>query len=97
MRRQQLKFLLMVPWQGQIDLKVDQTEGANHSYKKSVYKKIDKLVVQIKGKSVDRGYYRKLMAMGDDNTQLLVADETIGAVGQFVLTNDGIIKRLQKG
>lgn len=82
---------------GQIVLKADQTAGATLSYKKSVYKKIDKLVVQIKGKSVDGGYYRKVIVMGDDNDPLLVADETVGAVGQFVLTNKGIIKRLKKG
>lgn len=82
---------------GKIDLKADQTEGANLSYKKSVYKNIDKLVVQIKGKSVDGGYYRKLIVMGDGNKPLFTADETVGAVGQFIITEDGIAKRLKKG
>ncbi len=82
---------------GQISVMADQTAAANLSYKKSVYKKIDKLSVQIQGKSVDGGYFRKLIVMGDDNTPLLIADETVGVVGQFILTDNGIIKRLKKG
>ena len=81
---------------GQIILKKDQNSGGL-SYKKSVYKKIDKLSVQIQGKSVDGGYYRKVQVIGDDVAPMLIASETVGAVGQFVLTDKAIIKRLKLG
>ncbi len=81
---------------GQIALKANQTFGAL-SYKKSTYKNIDKLTIQIQGKSVDGGYFRKVHVIGDDVTPMLIADETVGAVGQFVLTDKEIIKRLKKG
>lgn len=81
---------------GQISLKAGQSTGGL-SYKKSVYKKIDKLSIQIWGKSVDGGYYRKVHVIGDDVTPMLIAEETIGAGGQFVLTDKEIIKRLKKG
>jgi hypothetical protein len=81
---------------GQISLKANQTTGGL-SYKKSVYKNIDKLSLQIQGKSVDGGYFRKVMIMGDGEKPMLVADETAGAVGQFVLTDKSIIKRLKSG
>ena len=81
---------------GQIRLKANQTFGAL-SYKKSTYKNIDKLTIQIQGKSVDGGYFRKVNVMGDDVTPMLIAEETVGAVGQFVLTDKDIIKRLKKG
>jgi hypothetical protein len=81
---------------GQISLKANETTGGL-SYKKSVYKKIDKLTIQIQGKSVDGGYYRKVMVMGEGETPLLVAPETVGALGQFSLTDKSIIKRLKSG
>jgi hypothetical protein len=82
---------------GQISLKAGQTTGGSLSYKKSTYKIIDKLTIQIQGKSVDGGYYRKIMVMGDDEKPMLVASETAGAVGQFALTDKSIIKRLKGG
>ena len=81
---------------GQITLKANQTTGGL-SYKKSVYKNIDKLAIQIQGKSVDGGYFRKVMVMGEGETPMLVAPETVGAVGQFLLTDKSIIKRLKSG
>ena len=81
---------------GQISLKAKETTGGL-SYKKSVYKKIDKLAIQIQGKSVDGGYFRKVMVMGEGETPMLVAPETVGAVGQFLLTDKSIIKRLKSG
>ena len=81
---------------GQIALKAGQATGGL-SYKKSVYKKIDKLSVQIQGKSVDGGYNRKVQVIGDDVKPMLVASETVGAVGQFVITDKEIIKRLKSG
>lgn len=81
---------------GQISLKANQATGGL-SYKKSVYKEIDKLSIQIKGKSVDGGYIRKVQVIGDDATPMFIASETVGAVGQFILTDKSIIKRLAKG
>ena len=81
---------------GQISLKVNQATGGL-SYKKSTYKNIDKLSIQIQGKSVDGGYYRKVQVIGDDVTPMLIASETVGAAGQFILTNKAIIKRLKLG
>jgi hypothetical protein len=81
---------------GQISLKANQTTGGL-SYKKSVYKNIDKLSIQIQGKSVDGGYFRKVMVMGDGEKPMLVADETAGVVGQFILTDKSVIKRLKSG
>jgi hypothetical protein len=81
---------------GQISLKANEATGGL-SYKKSVYKNIDKLTIEIKGKSVDGGYYRKVQVMGEGETPMLVASETVGAVGQFVLTDKAIIKRLKNG
>jgi hypothetical protein len=81
---------------GQISLKANQTTGGL-SYKKSVYKNIDKLTIQIQGKSVDGGYLRKVMVMGEGDTPMLVSPETVGAVGQFALTDKAVIKRLKSG
>lgn len=81
---------------GQIILKAKDTTGGL-SYKKSVYKNIDRLTIEIHGKSVDGGYFRKVQVIGDDVTPMLIASETQGAVGQFVLTDKDIIKRLKKG
>ena len=81
---------------GQISLKAGQTTGGL-SYKKSVYKNIDKLTIQIQGKSVDGGYFRKVMVMGEGEETLFTASETQGAVGQFVLTDKAVIKRLKSG
>jgi hypothetical protein len=81
---------------GQISLKANQTTGGL-SYKKSVYKNIDKLTIQIQGKSVDGGYFRKVMVMGEGEEPMLVAPETVGAVGQFALTDKAVIKRLKSG
>ncbi len=81
---------------GQVILKKDQNSGGL-SYKKTVYKNIDRLTIEIHGKSVDGGYYRKIHVIGDDVTPMLIASETRGAVGQFVLTDKNVIKRLKKG
>jgi hypothetical protein len=81
---------------GQITLKAKATTGGL-SYKKSVYKNIDKLVIQIQGKSVDGGYFRKVMIMGEGEEVLFTASETQGAVGQFSLTDKAVIKRLKSG
>ena len=82
---------------GQYMIKADQVDGGGISYKRSVYKSVDRLSIQIKGKSVDGGYFRKVQVMGDDATPIFIAAETEGAPGQFVLTDKAVIKRLGKG
>jgi hypothetical protein len=82
---------------GQYVIKANQVDSGGLSYKKSVYKNIDRLSIQIKGKSVDGGYIRKVQVMGDDATPIFVAEETVGAAGQFVLTDKAVLKRLSKG
>jgi hypothetical protein len=81
---------------GQIKLKANQSFGGL-SYKKSTYKNIDKLSIQIQGKSVDGGYFRKVHVIGDDVEPIVIAEETVGAVGQFILTDKALIKRLKNG
>lgn len=82
---------------GQYVIKANQVDSGGLSYKKSVYKNIDRLSIQIKGKSVDGGYLRKVQVMGDDASPIFVAEETVGAAGQFVLTDKAVLKRLSKG
>ena len=82
---------------GQYVIKFNQIDSGGIAYKKSVYKKVDRLSIQIKGKSVDGGYLRKVEVMGDDATPIFVADETAGVPGQFILTDKAILKRLAKG
>ena len=82
---------------GQYSIKANQTDGGGISYKKSVYKDVDRLSVQIKGKSVDGGYYRKVEVRGDDSNPIFIAKETDGIPGQFILTNKKVVKRLGKG
>ena len=81
---------------GQIVLKANENTGGL-SYKKKVYRNIDRLSIEIKGKSVDGGYYRKVHVIGDDVAPMLIASETVGVVGQFILTDKAIIKRLKLG
>ena len=81
---------------GQYMLQKNQADGGI-SYKKSTYKSVDRLSIQIKGKSVDGGYFRKVEVMGDDSTAIFVASETEGAVGNFDLTNKTVLKRLARG
>ncbi len=82
---------------GQYTIKANQTDGGGISYKKSVYKDVDRLSVQIKGKSVDGGYYRKVEVMGGDTDPIFIAKETDGVPGQFILTDKKVVKRLGKG
>jgi hypothetical protein len=81
---------------GQLILKADENTGSL-SYQKSIYRKIDRLSIEIHGKSVDGGYYRKVEVIGDEMTPMFVASETVGATGQFILTDKSVLKRLKKG
>ena len=82
---------------GQYNIRANQVDSGGISYKKSVYKNVDRLSVQIKGKSVDGGYLRKVEVMGDGAMPIFTAAETQGAPGQFILTDKNVLKRLGKG
>ena len=82
---------------GQYVIKDGESTGGI-SYTKAVYKNMSRLSVQIKGNAVEGPYTRKMEVLGDGATLLLkTADETAGAVGQFVLTDKTVITRLKKG
>ena len=82
---------------GQYNIRANQVDSGGISYKKSVYKNVDRLSIQIKGKSVDGGYRRKVEVMGDGATPIFTAAETQGVPGQFILTNKNVLKTLGKG
>lgn len=82
---------------GQYHIKANQTDSGGISYKKSVYKNVDRLSIQIKGKSVDGGYIRKVEVMGGEESPIFTANETQGVPGQFVLTNKAVLRKLSKG
>ena len=82
---------------GQYNIRANQVDSGGISYKKSVYKNVDRLSIQIKGKSVDGGYLRKVEVMGDGATPIFTAAETQGVPGQFILTNKNVLKILGKG
>ena len=84
---------------GAYTVKIDDVDDEGISYKKKVFKKTDKLTVELSGKSLSKGYYRKVQVVGDgDKDKVLETfDETQGAEGQFILTNENVFKRLSKG
>ena len=82
---------------GQYNIRANQVDSGGISYKKSVYKNVDRLSIQIKGKSVDGGYLRKVEVMGDGAIPIFTAAETPGVPGQFILTDKTVLKRLGKG
>ena len=84
---------------GAYTVTIDDVDDEGIGYKKKVFKKTDKLTVELSGKSLQKGYFRKVQVIGDgDKDKVLETfDETQGAVGQFVLTNDAVFKRLSKG
>ena len=82
---------------GQYNIRANQVDSGGISYKKSVYKNVDRLSIQIKGKSVDGGYLRKAEVMGNDGALVFTVAETPGVPGQFILTDKNVLKRLGKG
>ncbi len=84
---------------GAYAVKIDDVDDEGISYKKKVFKNADKLTVELSGKSLLKGHTRKVQVVGDgDKDKVLETfNETVGAEGQFILTNNTIFKRLSKG
>ena len=67
-------------------------------YKKAVYKSMDKLTIEVKGKILNNDAYKRVVeAVDDESKSLYIASETPGVLGQFDLTDKAIRKRLSKG
>ncbi|MBK7122925.1 MAG: hypothetical protein IPH68_09030 [Chitinophagaceae bacterium] len=81
---------------GQINLEANINTGGI-TYDKNTYNIIDRLSIEIHGKSVDGGYSRKVQVMGDDIIPMFTATETQGAAGRFDITDKKIINRLKQG
>jgi hypothetical protein len=83
---------------GQYEIKKDQTTGGGISYKRKDYRTVDKLSVELKGKSVDGGYIRTLEINDAGGKNIAIAKETQGVKGQFTLTESAaVLKKLKKG
>ncbi len=75
----------------------DQTD-AGMWYKKSVFKNLDKLSIEVKGKELNNGaYVRKVEVLDENSKSLFMAAETPTVLGQFLLTDKAVLKRLGKG
>jgi len=81
---------------GQYIMKND-NDSAGLSYKKKDYKNIDRLSIQLSGKGLKKGYLRKVEVKNSKDEQLFIVDETVGADGQFVLTDKKVLKSLISG
>ncbi len=82
---------------GQYEVKEGQAD-AGIWYKKSVYKTMTRLSIEVKGKDVNNPMYRRVVEVVDDRSKsLLVAHETEGLPGQFILTNATMARRLGRG
>ena len=82
---------------GQYVVKENQTD-AGIWYKKAVYKNMNKLTIEVKGKILNNDTYRRVVEAVDDNSKsLFISSETPGVLGQFDLTDKAISKRLSKG
>jgi hypothetical protein len=82
---------------GAYAVKIDDVDDEGISYKKKVFKNADKLTVELSGKSLLKRHTRKVQVVGDKDKVLETFNETVGAEGQFILTNNTIFKRLSKG
>ena len=82
---------------GQYTIKEGQTDGGIW-YKKAVYKSMNKLTIEVKGKMVKSdAYKRSVEAVDDASNSLMVSPETSGVLGQFDLSDKAVRKRLGKG
>ncbi len=84
---------------GAYAVKIDDVDDEGISYKKKVFKNADKLTVELSGKSLLKRHTRKVQVVGDGDKDKVIEtfNETVGAEGQFVLTNNTIFNRLSKG
>lgn len=83
---------------GQYTIKNRQTDGGV-SFKKSTYKKLDDLVIEVKGNKLKSAkYYKRSVDITDtDGSSLFVAEEALGLKGRFVLTDRSVLRKLSKG
>ena len=82
---------------GQYIIKANQADGGMF-YKKKVYKNMDRLVIEVKGKNIAGSTYKKTVDVTDDEQKsIFMAAQTPGIPGQFILTDNAVIKRLGKG
>ena len=82
---------------GQYSIKPDQTKGGIW-YKKAVYKTADRLSIQVKGKELRNNIYKRMVDVTDgQDHSLFKADETTGIIGQFILSDKEVLKRLGNG
>lgn len=82
---------------GQYEIKKGQTTGGGISYKKKDYRTVDKFTVQLSGKAVGGGYFQKVEVTDTDGKAIFAADETKGAKGQFILSDNSVIRKLKRG
>ncbi len=82
---------------GQYVIKPEQTTGGIW-YKKKVYKNTERLSIEVKGNDIGITMYKRLVDVTDENdNSLFNAMETPGVIGQFLLTDKSVLKRLVKG
>ena len=82
---------------GQYIIKADATDGGIW-YKKKVYRNLNRLLIEVKGKTISSPMYKRAVDVTDDElNSIFIAPETPGIFGQFTLTDKAVIKRLSKG
>jgi len=82
---------------GQYIIKDNATDGGIW-YKKAVYKSMNKLTIEVKGKIIKSDVYkRSVEAVDDASNSLMLSSETPGVLGQFDLSDKAVRKRLGKG
>jgi hypothetical protein len=81
---------------GQYIMKNDK-DSAGLGYKKKDYKSVDRLSIQLSGKGFKKGYLRKVEVKNSKDEQIFIVDETLGAEGQFILTDKKVFKSLISG
>lgn len=82
---------------GQYSIKSDQKTGGIW-YKRIVYKTTERLSIEVKGKVLaNKMYKREVEATDGEDHSLFRVAETVGASGQFILTDKTLLKRLGRG
>jgi len=82
---------------GQYIVPNNAVDSAGIAYKKKDYKKIDRLSIQLSGKGFKKGYLRKVHVNDEKSKEIFSIPETLGADGQFILTDKTVLKKLVSG